>query len=119
MARGWGEPRPGTAHVISGTGISCLHLAIPKVDWITLHGRQERGREPKNYDHIQHVGDEMETELKALVSKLGDALDKGAPKDEVFSLIYKALKALSEREVAFIDTSGNDPSAPNSEDTVG
>ena len=50
-------------------------------------------------------------DLKAIVSQIGDAIDHRAAKDEVLVLIHKALRMISEREVGFIDTSGDDPSA--------
>ena len=56
-------------------------------------------------------------ELKPIVSELGRALGLRDNKDDALTLIHKALKTISEQEVGFIDTSGEDPSAVKSDDT--
>jgi hypothetical protein len=48
-------------------------------------------------------------ELKPIVRELGEAIERGDDTSKLFALIYKALKMLAEREVGFIDTSGEDP----------
>lgn len=48
-------------------------------------------------------------DLKPIVLELGKAINRGEDNAKLFALIYKALKLLSEREVGFIDTSGEDP----------
>ena len=54
----------------------------------------------------------MMQDLKPIVLELGEAIDRGEEKAKLFALIYKALKVLAEREVGFIDTSGDDPTKP-------
>ena len=49
-------------------------------------------------------------DLKAIVSELGSVLER-RDKDEALTLIHSALKTISEQEVGFIDTSGEDLSA--------
>ena len=53
----------------------------------------------------------MVKDLKAIVSELGRVLERRDNKDDALTLIHTALKTISEQEVGFIDTSGEDPSA--------
>ena len=54
-------------------------------------------------------------DLKAIVSELGSVLER-RDKDDALTLIHRALKTISEQEVGFIDTSGEDPSAVKPKD---
>jgi hypothetical protein len=52
-------------------------------------------------------------DLKPIVLELGEAIERGEEKSKLFALIYQALKLLADREVGFIDTSGEDPTKPD------
>ena len=54
--------------------------------------------------------------LKAIVGELGRVLEQRDNRDDALILIHKALKTISEQEIGFLDTSGEDPSAIKSHD---
>ena len=48
--------------------------------------------------------------VKHLLNQIGDAIDRRAPKDELFALTHEALKMISEREEDFV---GHQPTKIN------
>ena len=52
----------------------------------------------------------MVKDLKVIVSELDRVLKQRGNKDGALALIHRALQTISEQEVGFIDTSGEDPS---------